>query len=117
METEKATSALTPRDVCEIIRVCSETGVRRLSFAGLRVSFAGGPLPETLAKPPAESTPEAVAAAEAMDIETRRQDDQRAKDQVMAEMAIVDPDQYEALMEQEALVDENRPNEDSISSA
>jgi hypothetical protein len=116
IQSELKNSPLTPRDVCEIIRVCSETGVHRISFAGLRVSFKGGhPEDKEREFTPVKETPEVVAAAEKHDEETRKQDDLRARDLQMAEIAIVDPLQYEELMEQEELVDAKRPNRDEIS--
>lgn len=87
---------LTAEDICNILRVCRESGASKLKFAGIEAEFfpadytkASEPLPE------AEISVEQAAVIEGQQL-TR--DEMRVKSERLAMMLIEDPAQYEKLL-------------------
>lgn len=105
--------SLKPADVCKILRACLETGVARLEYDGLVVEF--GKTPITPPPPVVELTPAEIGRQETKSKETLEEERRARRDEILAQLDILDPVLYEELAEKGALThgstDTDRPTE------
>jgi len=87
------------KEVCAIIKICSESGVRELSFGGLKVSF-GRHANEVLALDNTYAAPQAIHEAQAIEASQKaiEQEELSTKEEQLSQMMIEDPLEYEAMV-------------------
>ena len=105
MAVEKA---LTAAEACEIIRVCKDSGIRTLSFRGLRARFGSGDTPGVKIE---EALPEVtlpqVGTSEQIDETVRIKLNELSREIHLAELQLTNPLELEDLIEREELTDDD----------
>ena len=102
-----ATCSLKPGDVCKILKECRDTGVTRFEFNGLSVEFGNAVAPAVLeATRPAfvaPLSPSEIQAQETRSKEAIEEDNRLKRDEILAQLDILDPSLFEELAEKGAL--------------
>lgn len=110
MKTSKSIKApssfhsLNAEAVCAIIKQCGHSGVRELSFQGLKLSF--GPLAQVPDIAPIHVPYDIQVQTDSQAREAIAKREQQIKDDLIQTLLVEDPEGYEQLLKDEELVDD-----------
>lgn len=110
VEAEQMHSQFTATDICAIIKECGLSGVRRLSCFGIELHY--GPLPQAQAIEPIHVPHTLQQAADTQARVSFQKNEQDVKDELLSNLLIEDPVEYERLLREGELIDDGPDGND-----